>query len=631
MSTPTWALPPSGGTSSGDQFWIFSPPTSGGSLAIWIAEFVIEHLPIWQSLWSRITINYAMNNQPSPAIFNGQVYCFYPSAPDLQYIYYATFDGTSWSEQQVVPDAYESTAPGVAVFNSRLYVFYQSFSVTAAGLEANGELYYNYYDGSSWSAQSYPAGSGSIMSGCPAAVAFNGSLYVFYQGSGNNGQLWYSQSSDGSDWSFRSQIANANITTSPAAAVFTNPSDNQSNLYVFHQNGTSGQLWYSVLDTAGNWSSDAQIANVSMSATPCAAAYNGRLYVLYEGGGNNGQFWYISSADGSTWGTPSQVASIGLTAAPSLVVLGTQLCCMMQNPGYGGELWYASINQGGNWGWMTKVNNEIMSQSPGTIVFNNKIYCFLQGQGNNGALYCAVFDGTDWQPSFNILSGGGMSNSPAPVSFNSKLWVFYQGGGLSGQINYSQSTDGSSWSAKAQVPDAGMSASPTAVVFDQQLYVFYIGKGNASSIWYSVLDANGNWGSSTQVNSISYADPYAAPSAVLFDGKLYLFYIGTNYAINYTTLSNGQWSSPVTLNNSSSGYGTECIGTVVYDNGSGAQLYCFFQGSASGIIYFMSASDPSSAGNWSAISQMGGSPSSGGSSGAIAELANLTIAGFMGP
>jgi hypothetical protein len=37
------------------------------------------------------------------------------------------------------------------------------------------------------------------MSESPSAVVYNGLLYVFHQGLGGNGQLWYTYSADGAE------------------------------------------------------------------------------------------------------------------------------------------------------------------------------------------------------------------------------------------------------------------------------------------------------------------------------------------------------------------------------------------------------------------------------------------------
>jgi hypothetical protein len=69
------------------------------------------------------------------------------------------------------------------------------------------------------------------MSESPSAVVYNGLLYVFHQGFGGNGQLWYTYSADGADWDPDTLISGRFISGSPSAVVYNGV------LYVFYQGG----------------------------------------------------------------------------------------------------------------------------------------------------------------------------------------------------------------------------------------------------------------------------------------------------------------------------------------------------------------------------------------------------------
>ena len=93
-----------------------------------------------------------------------------------------------------------------------------------------------------------------------------------------------------------------------------------ANLYVFHQGfGGNGQLWYSVFDGA-NWGEDTPIQPLGMSASPAAVAWAGGIAVFHQGSGNNTQLWYTYSPDGANWGEGTLVQNVGMTASPSAVV-----------------------------------------------------------------------------------------------------------------------------------------------------------------------------------------------------------------------------------------------------------------------------------------------------------------------
>jgi hypothetical protein len=98
-------------------------------------------------------------------------------------------------------------------------------------------------------------------------VSYNGNLYVFHQGSKNNGQLWYKFSSnDGVSWSADTQVPNVGMTGSPAAVVVN--SAGESFLRVFHQGfNNDGQLWAVTFNGTG-WGADTQLPNVGMTNSP---------------------------------------------------------------------------------------------------------------------------------------------------------------------------------------------------------------------------------------------------------------------------------------------------------------------------------------------------------------------------
>ncbi|NES78977.1 MULTISPECIES: hypothetical protein [Okeania] len=76
----------------------------------------------------------------------------------------------------------------------------------------------------------------------PTAVVYNGKVYVFHQGRGDSGWLWYNVF-NGSEWAGDTKVGKTGITSSPSVVVYNDQ------IYVFHQGrGDSGWLWYNVFD-----------------------------------------------------------------------------------------------------------------------------------------------------------------------------------------------------------------------------------------------------------------------------------------------------------------------------------------------------------------------------------------------
>ena len=101
---------------------------------------------------------------------------------------------------------------------------------------------------------------------------------------------------------------------SPSAVVYKG-----NLLYVFHQGSqNNGQLWYSVYNGT-SWSGDTHVPNVGISDSPSAVGYAGGITVFHQGAQNNGQLWYNYSADGTHWGGDTLVQNLGMSSSPSAI------------------------------------------------------------------------------------------------------------------------------------------------------------------------------------------------------------------------------------------------------------------------------------------------------------------------
>ena len=85
------------------------------------------------------------------------------------------------------------------------------------------------------------------------------------------------------------------MSESPSAVVY------DGNLFVFHQgSGEDGQLCYSTYVPGTGWQPDAQVTVVGMSESPSAVVWNGDLHVFHQGSGEDGQLWF-TYFDGTNW------------------------------------------------------------------------------------------------------------------------------------------------------------------------------------------------------------------------------------------------------------------------------------------------------------------------------------------
>lgn len=127
---------------------------------------------------------------------------------------------------------------------------------------------------------------GLTKEGVSAAV-FNDKLYIFYQGT-KHGRIWYNTiSSDGVWRSDDLQITDCRCSSSPSAVVYDN------RLYVFYQGaGDNGDMYYNTLDVDFGWLGEHKIADCRLSCSPCAVVFNNQIYLFHQGSGDSPHLWY---------------------------------------------------------------------------------------------------------------------------------------------------------------------------------------------------------------------------------------------------------------------------------------------------------------------------------------------------
>jgi hypothetical protein len=315
-------------------------------------------------------------------------------------------------------------------------------------------------------------------------------------------------------------------------------------LYVFHQGtGGNGQLWFSRNDHM-NWAGDTLVSNVSMSESPCAISWAGGITVFHQGPGDDGQLWYTFSGDGVTWsGGDALVPAIALTGSPSAVVYNGLLYVFHQGQGDDGQLWYTTFD-GTNWTADTLIPNVIMSGSPSAVLWKGGITVFHPGANNDGQLwYTFSGDGRTWRGGDALVPVLAMSGSPSAVVYNGLLYVFHQGQSDDGQLWYT-TFDGTKWSADTLIPNLIMSGSPSAVLWANGITVFHPGADNDGQLWYTWSSDGVNFGKDTPVSNVGIsASPSCiaavpTPSSGLGSNSNYILYSDCNPLINLSITIN---------------------------------------------------------------------------------------------
>ncbi len=130
-----------------------------------------------------------------------------------------------WSREKV-EGAYANSSPSLAVFNDQLYMAFQ-------GTGDEPQVWWARYDGTTWSREAL---SGAYANSSPSLAVFNDQLYMAFQGTNN--QVWW-LSFDGTIWSYAKQVVGALANSSPSVPVF----NNQFSM-AFQGTGGEPQVWW---------------------------------------------------------------------------------------------------------------------------------------------------------------------------------------------------------------------------------------------------------------------------------------------------------------------------------------------------------------------------------------------------
>ncbi len=150
---------------------------------------------------------YGISGPPAVVEFIDKLYLIHEGRGSDGYLWCATFDGQTWSDDNLIPDtnhAYGTSGPPAAVvFNDKLYCIRE-------GRGGNGWMWYATFDGRTWSRDALLPNSRNAFgtSGRPALAVYNEKLYCVHEGRGDDGWVWCA-TFDGENWSQDEPIPNS--------------------------------------------------------------------------------------------------------------------------------------------------------------------------------------------------------------------------------------------------------------------------------------------------------------------------------------------------------------------------------------------------------------------------------------
>jgi hypothetical protein len=269
-----------------------------------------------QSAWSTTFTNSAIQTGATPGAvaFAGGLYVLYKGPGTDSRIFVAQpaggniLEGEAWHTEPMEEDPTIQTnaAPGAAVFNNTLYMFFKGAGSDTSVYIARSTG--NPGDGRSWSA--HPLNPAITTSTAPGVITFNGALYMFYKGAGTDTTIYIARSTggdvfDGSTWSTSRLNPAINTSDAPGAVVY------KGVLYMIYKGSGADTTIYIARSTGGNvsdgstWNATPLNLGINTSAAPKPVVVGDSLYLFYKGS----QHTYIWIAkpltadpfDGNAW------------------------------------------------------------------------------------------------------------------------------------------------------------------------------------------------------------------------------------------------------------------------------------------------------------------------------------------
>jgi hypothetical protein len=235
---------------------------------------------------------------PALATYNGVLYAAWQGKSSPYHIWYATFNGKTWSHQAEVPQAEtnQDTGPSLGVYDGDLYLAWQ-------GASSPYHIWYATFNGTTWSHEARVPNALVNASSAVGLAAYKGDLYLAWTGQSAPYNLWYADF-NGTKWSGQARIPSA--TSSGHFTYAASPLVSFGGLmYAMWPTGSNETLEYAAFD--GSWSAPLSLPNggVLDYGGPALTVLGKKMYASWGSQATSTIDW--ASFTGAAWSKPKQV------------------------------------------------------------------------------------------------------------------------------------------------------------------------------------------------------------------------------------------------------------------------------------------------------------------------------------
>lgn len=208
---------------------------------------------------SQHPLSFTSESGSSAVTYKGHMYIF-GKTRNSELTYSVFDDEGNFDRPTTIPGIKTPSAPLPVVFNGYIYLFHS--------IDNGLQLYYNRFDGNSWS-DLYKVEGSAWPYGGPAAIASNGKLFLFSPMHLDDGKITC-RVFDGLTWSHDAEIG-ANTATGQSATIL----EGKVAVFYTERNGgkMGGALKYKYLEEGGcdgRWSAEKSVPNTWLYRSPAA-------------------------------------------------------------------------------------------------------------------------------------------------------------------------------------------------------------------------------------------------------------------------------------------------------------------------------------------------------------------------
>jgi hypothetical protein len=255
----------------------------------------------------------ATSYRPALAAFPNALYMAWKGKDEDEGIWWSSYEGKGWSEQQIVPGVATSVGPALAILNGRLYMAWK-------GATGDESLWLSRLDGETWEPQQQIPNVGSSVG--PALAAYQNQLYMAWKGADGDEGIYWTTSPDGQQWAPQQKIPGVGTSTRPALGVAAAAGPGGETLYIAWKGAGNDEGIYYSWWQGDRWRSQTKIDGKGTSVGPALASSvgGGNIAMAWKGAGNDEAIYtaFLTYVDEPVWTAQERVPGVATSIGPAL-------------------------------------------------------------------------------------------------------------------------------------------------------------------------------------------------------------------------------------------------------------------------------------------------------------------------